>query len=47
MVKRKSISFDDDIARLVEDWRRKQQKIPSFSRAINTLVKKALNSEVK
>jgi hypothetical protein len=34
-----SISFDDDVAEFVENWRRKQDKIPSFSKAVNDLLR--------
>jgi predicted transcriptional regulator len=41
MVVRRSVSFDDDVLALIENYRRKQDKIPSFSKAVNTLIRKA------
>jgi predicted transcriptional regulator len=43
MVVRRSVSFDDDVLKLIEDYRRKQNKIPSFSKAVNNLLRKTGN----
>lgn len=37
-LKRVSISFDDDVVKLVEDWRKQQDKIPNFNTAVNTML---------
>ena len=42
---RRSISFEDDVVEFVENWRRKQDKIPSFSKAVNELLRKAQANE--
>ena len=38
MVVRRSVSFHDDVLRVIDDYRRSQSKIPSFSEAVNTLI---------
>jgi len=41
MVVRRSVSFDDDVLKAIDDYRRSQNRIPSFSKAVNTLIRKA------
>lgn len=36
------VEFDDDLARQLEDWRRKQPQIPSKAACVRHLVKRAL-----
>jgi len=39
MTVQKHVRFDDDVVRLVDDWRRQQTPIPSFNTAINQLIR--------
>ena len=39
---RKSITFNKDVEDAVEDYRRKAKPIPTFTKAVNDLLKKAL-----
>jgi len=39
MVVRRTIVFSDESVKLVEGWRKKQQKIPSFNEAVNKIIK--------
>jgi len=45
MVVKTSVSLEDDVVKAVEDWRAKQRPIPSFSQAVNILLRKALKTE--
>ena len=49
MSKGKTVWFEEGIIEQIENYRRKQKKIPSFSESVNTLLKKALgnNYELK
>lgn len=38
-MKRRTIVFDDDVVKLVDDWRKTQDKIPSFNTAINAIIR--------
>ena len=38
----KTVWLSKEVIEAVEEYRRKQKKIPSFSNAINTLLKKVL-----
>ena len=38
MTVQKHVRFDDGVVRLVDDWRKQQDKIPSFNQAVNVLV---------
>ena len=40
----KTVWFRKEVVEAVEEYRREQKKIPSFSDAVNTLLKKALNA---
>ena len=37
---RKTVNFDAESVKIIEDYRRSQKKIPNFSEAVNTLIKK-------
>ena len=39
----KTIWLEKNVIQGVEDYRKEQKKIPSFSHAVNTLLKKVLN----
>jgi len=39
----KTVWFSKEVIAGVEDYRREQKDIPSFSNAVNTLLKKVLN----
>jgi hypothetical protein len=39
MSKRCTIVFDDETDKLVEDWRKQQDKIPSFNKAVNQIIR--------
>jgi len=41
-LKRQTLTFDDGLEKAIEDWRARQRPIPSFSEAIETLLKEAL-----
>ena len=43
----KTIWLEKGVIEMVENYRRKQKKIPSFSDAVNTLLKKALTVSQK
>lgn len=45
--KGKTVWFSKEVIALVEDYRRKQKKIPSFSDAVNTLLKNVLEHKSK
>ena len=40
----KTVWFRKEVIEGVEEYRRKQKRIPSFSDAVNTLLKKVLNA---
>lgn len=40
----KTIWLEKGVIEMVENYRRKQKKIPSFSETVNTLLKKVLNA---
>ena len=46
MTKRISMSFSDDVVKLVDDWRRQQTPIPSFNQAVNTILRNYLEDEM-
>lgn len=35
----RSVSFDSDVAIIIEDYRKKHPKIPSFTEAVNDLIR--------
>lgn len=39
----KTVWFETTVIDMIEEYRKKQKKIPSFSNAVNTLLKKVLN----
>jgi hypothetical protein len=39
---KRCISLGEDVEKLVNDWRKEQEKIPNFSRSIEALVVKGL-----
>ena len=43
----KTVWFRKEVIEAVEEYRRKQKKIPSFSNAVNTLLKKVLGHKSK
>lgn len=43
----KTIWLEKEVIASVEDYRKKQKKIPSFSLAVNTLLKKILGNKSK
>jgi hypothetical protein len=38
-MKKQTITFDDKAEQAVEDWRKKQSKIPTFNEAVNAMLK--------
>lgn len=44
---KKLIGFDDDLIGRVEDWRRKQALIPTFSDAVRALLGAGLDAEAR
>lgn len=44
MTKRVTISFSDDVVKLIDDWRKTQEAIPSFNTAVNTMLKQYHNA---
>ena len=38
---RKTISFERDVKEIIEEYRRKQKDIPSFTEAVNEIIKGA------
>lgn len=40
MGKTQSINFTDSAEQVVEDWRKQQDKIPSFNEAVNTMLER-------
>ena len=47
MTKAQYIRFEDDVVKLVDDWRKQQDKIPSFNTAVNTMLRgKPLNQQI-
>lgn len=41
----RTIRFEPDVVRIVEDYRRRQARIPSFSEAVNELIRKGGKKE--
>lgn len=39
----KTVWFERSVIERIDEYRKKQKKIPSFSHAVNTLLKKVLN----
>jgi len=39
MGKKQTITFEDETEQAVETWRKKQDKIPTFNEAVNTMLK--------
>jgi len=44
MTKTSSIRFDDDVVKLIDDWRKQQEKIPSFNTAVNTILRTTISN---
>ena len=44
MVVRRTVVFQDYIIAFVDDWRRTQSPIPSFNKAINTIIKEGVDA---
>lgn len=41
---RKTLTFSDEGEKLINDWRKKQDKIPSFNAAVNQLIDMGLKA---
>jgi hypothetical protein len=44
-MKRQTLEFDDEVVRVIEDWRATQRPIPTFSDAVMTLIKNGAVTE--
>ncbi len=44
--KAKCVSFSPILFGMVEEWRKEQKEIPSFSKAVETLINKGLEKEL-
>jgi hypothetical protein len=42
---RKTVTFDAESVEIIQSYRRGQKKIPSFTKAVNELVKKGFGGE--
>lgn len=47
MVVRRTIAFDDDVNSAIENYRANQRPIPSFTDAVNELLRECMNLEEK
>jgi len=39
---RRSTEFDDDVIKLIDNWRAKRRPIPNFTVSLNTILREAL-----
>lgn len=49
-MKKQTITFEDSIVSIVEEWRKQQKKIPSFNEAVNIMLQRygaIIKSETK